>query len=220
MIAPWSADKQANRPGGPNEPPAAEASARSQRSPMSGSAPGGLEEGVATAPRIIAPSLLLPAEIIVFELKPSLWYVAFVCLPVAAAGLAVIFLSFAIEELTPTWRHWGMLIGTWIIAVRLAVGLLQWLGRTYVLTDRRILMQYGVFDVHVECMGLEEITNTFVAQAASQRAVGIGTLFFRCGPGRRETLAWEHIARPKEVHGRVILQIDRWKRSLEMMKHA
>jgi hypothetical protein len=29
---------------------------------------------------------------------------------------------------------------------------------------------------------------------------------------------WEHISQPKEVHARVVVQIDRWKRTLEMTK--
>ena len=59
--------------------------------PMSGS-PEGVHEGLA-APRIIAPTLLLPAEIVIFELKPSLWYVAFPSLPIAAAGAALVLLA-------------------------------------------------------------------------------------------------------------------------------
>jgi hypothetical protein len=31
-------------------------------------------------------------------------------------------------------------------------------------------------------------------------------------------MVWEHIREPKEIHARIILQIDRWKRTLEMMK--
>ena len=188
--------------------------------PMSGPSPGGLEEGMAARSRIIAPSLLLPAEVVIFELKPSLWYVAMTSLPIAAVGVAVVLLALTIEELTPALRHWGLIIGIWVVGVRLAVALLQWLGRTYVLTDRRVLMQYGVFDVRVECMGLEEIENTFVAQASAQRVLSIGTLFFQCGLAPRAGLAWEHISHPKEIHAHVIAQIDRWKRSQNMLKQA
>ena len=184
--------------------------------PMSGPAPGGIEEDLPARARVIEPSLLLPAEVVIFELKPSLWYVAFLSLPIAGAGLALAVLSLAAAELPYAVRHWGIVIGAWVLGLRVAIAFLQWLGLTYVLTDRRILKQHGILNVRVECAGLEEIENTFVAQAAVQRLLGIGNLFFRCGNHRRDTHVWEHIRRPKEVHAHVIAQIDRWKRSLSM----
>lgn len=178
---------------------------------MSGS-PGGIEQDLGARP-IISPSVLLPAEIIIIQAKPSLWYVVFVSLPIVAAGVALTILAFAIDELPNAYQHWGIMLGGSVVGLRIVFGLLQWLGRTYVLTDRRILTQTGVFSVRVECLGLEEIENTFVAEAAVQRVLNIGNIFFRCAS--HQALAWEHIARPKEVHAKIVLQIDRWKRSLK-----
>ena len=174
---------------------------------------GNLEEKLSARARIISPSLLLPAEIIIFELKPSLWYAAFISLPIVALGAAVTILAFAIHELPEGVRHWGVILGVWIMGLRAAAALAQWLGRTYVLTDRRVLKQHGVINVRVECMGLEQVETTFVAQSAFQKVLGIGTIFFRSGAdgGRCETHAWEHVRRPKEVHGHIVMQIERWK---------
>ena len=181
--------------------------------PMSGSAPDRADGEAGVRSRIISPSLLLPAEAVVFELKPSLWYVVIVSLPIAAAGVALVLLACFMEELAYVWRHSALVLGIWIVGVRVAVGFLEWLGRTYVLTDRRILKQHGVLNVRVECAGLEEIQTTFVAQAAFQRAVGIGTVFFRCAAGATDAQAWEHVRRPKDVHAHIIAQIERWKRA-------
>jgi hypothetical protein len=200
-----------------NEPVARAAVRPPSTRPMSGSAGGGVND-VLSAPRIIAPTILLPAEIIIFELKPSLWYVVFVSLPVAAVGLFVLFLSFALTQVPEYWRQWSAVIGIWIVGLRVVVGLLQWLGRTYVLTDRRVLMQSGVVDVQVQSLNLEDIEAAFVAKAWAQRVLSIGTLFFRTKSPPCLSLAWEHIKQPEEVRGRVLLQIDRWKRSLEMAK--
>jgi len=178
--------------------------------------PGGVHEGLA-APRIIAPTLLLPAEVVIFELKPSLWYVAFVSLPIAAAGVALVLLAATIYELPESLRHWGAVLGMWIIGLRVALALLEWLGRTYVLTDRRVLKQYGVVNVEVRSLGLEEVANTFVAQAAAQRLLGIGTIFFQSSAAHGD-LAWEHVRRPHKVHARVASQIERWKRSQALAK--
>ncbi|HUU93813.1 MAG TPA: PH domain-containing protein [Phycisphaerae bacterium] len=183
---------------------------------MSGSAPDELQDEAART-RIISPSLLLPAEIVILELKPSRWLAVFASLPVAAIGLTLIVLVCAID-LPQRVREVGFIIGVWIIGLRLALALLQCLGRTYVLTDRRILVQSGVFNVVVEAMGLEEIENTFVAQAVGQRVVGIGTIFFRSDGAGRASLAWEHIRSPKKVHAHVVVQIDRWKNSLNGLK--
>jgi hypothetical protein len=187
--------------------------------PMSGPGSGGLEKGLSVRARIIAPSLLGPGEVVIFELKPSLWYVAFVSLPIAAAGLMLLLLSGAISDLPESLRRWGAVLGIWIVGLRIAVALLQWLGRTYVLTDRRILTQSGVVNVAVETLGLEDIESPFVAQAAAQRLLGIGTLFFRPMPGVRcPPLSWDHISRPSDVHAQVVAQIERWRRAQSMLK--
>ena len=118
------------------------------------------------------------------------------------------------------WRQWGAVVGVWVVGIRVLAGLLQWLGRTYVLTDRRVIVQSGVVDVQVQSLNLEDIEAAFVAQAWAQKVLGIGTLFFRAIPPQCHTLAWEHIKHPDQVRERVNLQIERWKRSLEMSKPA
>jgi hypothetical protein len=111
----------------------------------------------------------------------------------------------------------GVVLGGSVAGLRVAVALMEWLGRTYVLTDRRVIKQFGVIDVQVQSMNLEDVANVFVAQAAAQKSLGIGTLFFR-PTGSAVPLAWEHIRQPLAVHARVAAQIDRWKRTLEMTK--
>jgi len=196
-------------------PPVADLSVRevAARSPMSGSAPGGLEGGLPVRSRLVAPSLLAPGEIILFELKPSLWYVVFTSLPLAAVGVLVLLIALGVSELSPSARQLGIVLGAWIVGLRVALAILQWLGRTYVLTDRRVLAQFGVINVEVQVMGLEEIASSFVAQAAAQRVLGIGTLFFRSDQARGFSMSWQHINRPKEVHAHVLAQIERWRRS-------
>ena len=206
------------RPAGPRRVRSRHVPRSAFRALMSGPAPGGLEEDLPAQPRVIEPSLLLPGEIVIFEIKPSLWYVVFASLPIAGLGLAILFLSSAISDLPLVARHWGIVVGGWILGLRVALGFIQWLGRTYVLTDRRVLKQHGVLNVRVECLGLEEIESTFVAQAAAQRLLGIGNIFFRCATARGDPHIWEHVRRPKEVHAHIIVQIDRWKRSLSMTK--
>ena len=183
---------------------------------MSGSTPDELHDD-AVRTRIISPSLLLPAEIVILELKPSRWLAVSASLPVTAVALTLIALVCTIDPLQSV-RQPAVIISMWIIGLRLALALLQCLGRTYVLTDRRILMQSGVFNVVVEAMGLEAIETTFVAQAMAQRVVGIGTIFFRSASPGRESLAWEHVRNAKEVHARVVVQIDRWKHALSSME--
>jgi hypothetical protein len=186
---------------------------------MSGVGPGGIHEGLTVRARIIAPSLLGPGEVVIFEMKPSLWYVVFASLPIAAAGLMLLLLSGVVSDLPESLRRWGAVLGVWVVGLRIAVAFLQWLGRTYVLTDRRILTQSGVVNVAVETFGLEDIESPFVAQAAAQRLLGIGTLFFRPMPGVRcPALSWDHIRRPEEVHAQVVAQIERWKRAQSMLK--
>jgi len=216
-MAPPTTRPAAFRPVRPSRPPEAESqTARPSAAGLSQSAPEEINDEVPARSRIISPSLLLPAEVVLFELKPSLWYVVFVSLPIAAAGLAVIILSLSIQVLPTPYRHLGIVLGMWVVGLRVAVALLQWLGRTYVLTDRRILVQTGVFDARVEALALERVESSFVAQAVVQRLLGIGTIFFRTMPGSGGgSLSWEHVRRPRELHGHVVAQIDRWKHTLE-----
>jgi hypothetical protein len=184
--------------------------------PMSGSLPEGVHD-VLIAPRIIAPTLLLPGEVVIFELKPSRWYVVFSSALITALGLLIVTASRAIRELPESLRPMGVVLGGSVAALRVAVALMEWLGRTYVLTDRRVIKQYGVVDVQVQSMNLEDVANVFVAQAVAQKSLGIGTLFFR-PTGSSVPLAWEHIRQPAAVHARVAAQIERWKHTLEMSK--
>jgi len=161
--------------------------------------------------------VLLPAEVVIFELKPSLWSVPITSLPVAAIGAAIVTLAFTIRQLEST-RYLALAVGMWIIGLRVAVALVQWLGRTYVLTDRRALVQSGVVDVTIQAVALEKVANTFIAQAVIPRLLGIGTIFFRTSPSDGQSLAWEHVQRPKEVHGHVVMQIERWKQTLDRTK--
>jgi hypothetical protein len=179
---------------------------------------GGVQE-VITVPRIIAPTVLASGEVVIFELKPSRWYVVLVSLPIGLAGMALLLLSFApLAQVPEYWRQVGAVIGIWILGLRILVGLMQWLGRTYVLTDRRVIVQSGVVDVQVQSLNLEDIEAAFVAQAWAQKNLGIGTLFFRTTGPQLGTLAWEHIHQPGAVRERVVLQIERWKRAMEMSK--
>jgi hypothetical protein len=186
---------------------------------MSGGMPGGYEDGLPVRARLAASSLLGPGEVVVLAVKPSHWYVLFAGLPFIAAGLSLVFLAFVITDLPLSVRQAGVILGVSIVGFRFAWAILQWFSRTYVLTDRRILVQEGVVDVDVRFMGLEEIESTFVAQAAAQHMLGIGTLFFR-SLRSASSMAWEHIAKPAEIHAEVILQIDRWKRCQQMTKQA
>jgi len=208
------AEARSAEPVGPHRP--VPEAARPEAVGLSQSAPEEINDEAPARSRIISPSLLLPAEVVLFELKPSLWYVVLASLPIAAAGVAVAALALAIEGLPMPYRHLGIVLGMWIIGLRVAVALFQWLGRTYVLTDRRILVQTGVFDAKVEALALERVESTFVAQAVFQRLLGIGTIFFRTTTDSGGvSMAWEHVRRPGEVHAHVVAQIDRWKRRLD-----
>jgi len=181
---------------------------------LSRSTPEELGDDSPARSRFISPSVLLPAEVVIFELKPSLWFVVITSLPVAVVGAAIITLAFTLRDLQ-TYRYPALAVGMWIIGLRVAVALVQWLGRTYVLTDRRALVQSGVVDVKVQAVALEKVTNTFVAQAVIPRLLGVGTIFFRTDPADGQSLAWEHVRRPQDVHGHVVMQIDEWKRTLD-----
>ena len=82
--------------------------------------------------------------------------------------------------------------------VRVLAAALQWLGRLYVLTNRRLLWVYGTIRLTVTQCPLEQVRQCRVAQSAGERALGLGTILFtispNCGGG-----GWMNVNQPHVV---------------------
>ncbi len=172
------------------------------------------EEPIAARPSTMAESLLGDGEIVLLELKPSLWFVPLVSAPVAGFGLLLVLagkLSW-MEHHMPEAGRVLVLVGGFMIALRIVWAILQWLARVYILTDRRVLRQKGVLNRNIFECRLDRIQNTFVEYTIVQRALGVGTIHFATAGTRQVEAAWQHIAHTDEVHREVQRALSRYGR--------
>jgi len=172
-------------------------------------AEGGLCARITTFSR----SLLADGEVIILELKPSPWFIPLVSGPVVVLGIIVLLAADLplVSRAVPSWQTVLRYAGAWIMGLRLFWAILQWVGRVYVLTDRRVICQRGVLNIQVFECRLDRVQNTFIQRTVLQRILGIGTVFFAtAGTGAVEAM-WQHIRRPAEVHREIDAAIERFR---------
>ena len=158
------------------------------------------------AEHVIPAHLLGGGEVVILAIKPSLWFILFV----SARGLILIALALLLALQVPNWIWPFALSGAALVkvslalaALRLAVAVLQWVSRLYVLTNRRVMRIRGIFNVDLFECPLIKIQNTFLTLALYERLCRLGSIHFAtAGTGQIEA-TWQHIAHPLEAHEQV-----------------
>jgi hypothetical protein len=159
-------------------------------------------------------TLIQPDEEIVLAIKPSGFFILVVSAP-ALAMLAMLALasylvdaggliSLSTRTITATCMAGGLL--------RALIACLQWLSRTYVLTNRRVLRIMGVLRIDIFECGLARIQNTRLSLSVPERLFGMGTILFATAGTEQGQAAWLMIARPGEIHPIVVEYIRRAQR--------
>jgi hypothetical protein len=144
--------------------------------------------------------MLDDGEIVILAIKPSPWFVLLASGPVVAFALALAAAGF----LAGRWFESTLLGETVALlallagALRVVVAGLQWMGRLYVLTNRRILRLRGAVRVDVFQAPLHEIEDVSLAVTRLEGFIGnVGSLFFGF-PDERDP-GWLFISQPLEV---------------------
>lgn len=171
----------------------------------------GLPTDRATA--MLPADLLEGGEIILLLLKPSLWFVVLSSLKVIVA-VAIAFGLFyyaavSMESLNVDPRQ---IVATAValVAVRLAWAFADWMGRTYVLTDRRVIRIRGVVRIGVFQCALNKLQHTEVYYPLRERIFGLGTISFATAGTGYPDAYWFTVARPMSVHREVMAAIERY----------
>jgi uncharacterized membrane protein YdbT with pleckstrin-like domain len=162
----------------------------------------------------IAQADLLPAhlldgdEIVIFAVKPSLWFVLFTSARWLVAMALVIGLSGWLDTAGVS-KPLVVKASLALAGARVGFALLQWVSRLYVLTNRRIMRLRGIFNVDLfECQ-LTKIQNTYLTMAWYERLAGLGSISFAtAGTGGIEA-SWTNLNSPMEFHERVRSAINR-----------
>jgi uncharacterized membrane protein YdbT with pleckstrin-like domain len=143
--------------------------------------------------------LLDGGELIVFAIKPSLWFIVLASAKWLAAAL-VIWVA-ARAALSSTLALPLMQLAAAVAIARMAWATMQWSTRLYVLTNRRVMRIRGVFNVQVFECPLSRIENTELLLSLGERLVRAGTIYFSTASG--DSSVWRTVARPLEVHERL-----------------
>lgn len=162
---------------------------------------------------LIPAQLLEGNEIVIFAVKPSLWFVVFNSIRWLLAMVIVILLAEWFSEQIPGLTR--LMVTKAALALggaRVGFALLQWVSRLYVLTNRRILRLRGIFNIDLFECSLVKIQNTYLTLAWYERLVGLGTISFAtAGTGGVEA-SWTNVNSPLELHERVRSAIHRAQR--------
>lgn len=170
------------------------------------------EPGAAVMAATIVPAHLLDGgEVVIFAIKPSGWYVLLTSLRWVMIGLALAVL--ANSRFAPGGSRWYLWhLGIWIAVIRLGWAILEWVSRLYVLTNRRVMRIYGVFNVELFECALDRVQNIYVTLSVGERLTHTGTISFQTAGGPGGEASWRIVSRPLEVHEKLREAIERTHR--------
>ena len=169
------------------------------------------------AASLLPDGLLADDEVVILVLRPSLLFI-----PLASAtSLALIGLvAFLLAYLAQRVASWAPSLAwsdtqVFTVAIVLVIGRLfwqglEWYGRVYVLTDRRVIRRVGVLRVAVFQTHLRNVQHTSVFTRLRERLFGLGTIGFATAGSDVFEAFWEMIRRPFAVHRTVVEAMQRY----------
>lgn len=176
------------------------------------------EGGAAAAPTVTGPvsalltgQVLRDGELILLLLRPSRWFILltslrFLGIVALAMALMVIF-DDKIHLAKRQYFDYGILLALG----RLTWGVLQWMGRLYILTDLRIIRLSGVFSVDVFDCPLRKVARTLLELSFQERLCRIGTIAIIPQDEEVPIAHWQMVSHPRRVHEQIIATISKAK---------
>ncbi len=185
---------------------------RAREAASSTDSEGGL---IAVRPEALLPmQIFQPGEVIILLLKPSPWFIL-----LESLGTILKVVVLAVVGMTLANRGYDfffgardvLLLAILLIFVRLSWQFMDWLGRTYVLTDRRMIRVRGVMRVSVfECQ-LKQVQHTTAHFSLRERVLGLGTIGWNTAGTAGNAAHWQTIAHPLDVHQTIVRTLDRYR---------
>ncbi len=161
--------------------------------------------------------LLVPGDLIsedeevIFAIKPSLWTILFLSFRTVVIAGAVMGFTLWLGPLLGLGRGSGYIISVCGAAILLRMGfaVLQWVSRSYVLTNQRVIRIRGVFTIDIFQCSLQKLQNTFLVLTLPQRLLNLGNIeLTTAGTGNIEAV-WRHCKKPLEVHQKLLRAMNR-----------
>lgn len=160
--------------------------------------------------------ILRDDEVVILLLRPSPLYIV---LGAVHSILFIIIMTMVLAYLArtfPTVVRWtdthAFSLGFALIAIRLAWQGLDWWGRVYVLTDRRVIRRSGILRIALFETPLRNVQHTSVFVRVRERVFGLGTIGFATAGSDTYDAFWMMISRPFTVHKIILDAISRYGR--------
>lgn len=164
---------------------------------------------------VLPADVLSGNELVILLLRPSPLYIPLSC----AVSLCVIAMVAFLLAYVARWQPsvgWSdaqaFVVGVALAAMRVAWQALDWYGRVYVLTDRRVVRRMGVLRVSLVEIPLGRVQHTAVFTRVRERIFGLGTIGFASAGSDVFEVVWVTIRSPFAVHRIVTEAIDRYGR--------
>ncbi|MDX2017647.1 MAG: dephospho-CoA kinase [Planctomycetota bacterium] len=149
------------------------------------------------------PSFVPAGERVRLSIKPSPLFIVLAPLRSLVATLGLSLGAFALLRSGWLTKSWGLdpALALWIgagIAWLLLIGsMLDWLGRRYVLTDRRVLRLRGILRQHVADVPLDRVQSLELSRRLRERLFGLGSIgVSTAGAGGVPELWWSMVPSP------------------------
>src|SRR5437016_9408385 len=183
------------------------------RSSLAHSEGGAAAVPTATNPvtALMAGQVLRDGELILLLLRPSRWFILLTSLRfLGIVALAMALIVIFDEKIHGPKRQYFE-IGSLLMVGRLAWGVLQWMGRLYILTDLRIIRLAGVFSVDVFDCPLRKVARTLLEFSFQERLCRIGTIAIIPQDEEVPIAHWQMVSHPRKVHEQIMATISKAK---------
>jgi len=159
----------------------------------------------------MAGHILRDGELILLFLRPSRWFILLTSLRFLGiiALLMACIVIFDDKIHLPKRQYFEA--GTLLMLGRLTWGILQWMGRLYILTDLRIIRLSGVFSVDVFDCPLRKVARTLLEISLQERLCRIGTIAIIPQDEEVPIAHWQMVSHPRKVHEQIIATISKAK---------
>lgn len=141
-------------------------------------------------------------EIVLLLLKPSVWFVPLTA-TWAIALAAIIALAPRVFPSLPGHAASYVNVAVLLCAGRLTWATVQWMGRYYILTDRRVMTLTGVFATQVYQCPLRKVARVRVLRTIKERLFALGSIELIPSEEDIAVGMWQTVARPRDVREKI-----------------
>ncbi len=159
---------------------------------------------------LVPADLLGDGEIIILAIKPSGWFVLLASLPVLVSALVVAVIAYVMNIYrSETPAETIICLCAAVALVRVLGACWQWLGRTYVLTNHRIVTVRGLVRVRTSSAVLTDVRQAVLTEAIGERLFGTGSIYCLTASESIPAVVWNTVDKPDQMHEIVLEAVNR-----------